>query len=204
MGFPGGTVDLPGPRRPDLAAIVASAHLDPYGDGARLAAALRDGTVVGVGHLATNAWVFDPTGTQLLLVRHRVLGWVNPGGHLDDGETPIAGAARELAEETGITSLRREERPGLVRANVFPARGDAPAHIHWNLHHLFVADPAVPLTPEEGSPVAWFPVDRLPDGRVGDLDELLAHLSSMYRKRSNSDRNRYIDAAGGPAGPSRQ
>lgn len=179
MGFPGGTVDVPGPARPELAVIVASARLDPYGHGERLVAVLRDGVPVGAGHLATNAWVFDPTGHQVLLVRHRLLGWVNPGGHLDDGETPAQGAARELAEETGLVVAPLDARPGLVRAAVFPARGDDPAHWHWNIHHLFVADPGLPLTPEEGSPVAWFPVDALPEPRVADLDELLNLLAPL-------------------------
>src|SRR5437588_11007361 len=122
MGFPGDTVDVPGPARPDLAAVVASAHLDPYGHGERLVAVLRDGLVVAPGHLATNAWVFDPDGRQVLLVRHRLLGWVNPGGHLTDGEMPSAGARRELGEETGVTVDPFDPRPALVRAAVFPAR----------------------------------------------------------------------------------
>jgi 8-oxo-dGTP pyrophosphatase MutT (NUDIX family) len=176
MGFPGGTVDVPGPPQPQLAAIIETALLDPYGHGERLVAALRGEVPLAAGHLATNAWVFDGHAEQVLLVRHRVLGWVNPGGHLDLGELPVVGAARELLEETGVTPAMAAARPGLVRAAVFPAGPSGPAHWHWNIHHLFVADPATPLTPEPGSPVAWFPVGALPDDRVSDLDELLALL----------------------------
>ena len=28
--------------------------------------------------------------------------WTNPGGHLNEGESPVAGAAREVKEETGL------------------------------------------------------------------------------------------------------
>jgi ADP-ribose pyrophosphatase YjhB (NUDIX family) len=181
MGFPGGTVDLPGPQQPELATIVAGAFLDPYGHGERLVAALLGLVPVAPGHLATNAWVFDAAGSQLLLVRHQRLGWVNPGGHLDLGELPHEGAVRELAEETGLVVAPLDPRPGLVRAAVFPAGAAGPAHWHWNLHHLFVADPAAAVTPEEGAPVAWFPLDALPDDRVGDLDELLALLGPLAR-----------------------
>ena len=182
MGFPGGTVDVPGAHRPDLAQVVAAAVVDPYGHGERLAAVLRDGLPVAPGHLATNAWVLDPARRQLLLVRHRTLGWVNPGGHLDAGEAPAAGAARELAEETGLELAPRHESPVVVRAAVFPARGDDPTHWHWNLHYLFEGDPAAPLTPEAGSPAAWVPVDALPEPRVGDLEDLLALVLPVSRQ----------------------
>ena len=71
-----------------------------------------------------------------------------------------------------------------MRAAVFPAGDAGPAHWHWNIHHLFVADPAAPLRPEEGAPVQWFPVDALPADRVGDLDELLALLGPLARELS--------------------
>jgi ADP-ribose pyrophosphatase YjhB (NUDIX family) len=39
----------------------------------------------------------------VVLHRHRVLGiWVQPGGHIDSGETPWDAAVRETAEETGL------------------------------------------------------------------------------------------------------
>ena len=151
MGFPGGTVDVPGAHRPDLAQVVAAAVVDPYGHGERLAAVLRDGLPVAPGHL-------------------------------DAGEAPAAGAARELAEETGLELAPRHESPVVVRAAVFPARGDDPTHWHWNLHYLFEGDPAAPLTPEAGSPAAWFPVDALPEPRVGDLEDLLALVLPVSRQ----------------------
>ena len=185
MGFPGGTVDVPGARRADLAAVVAGALVDPYGHGERLVAVLRDGLAVAPGHLATNAWVLDATGSHLLLVRHRTLGWVNPGGHLDAGETPAAGAARELAEETGLALVPLHRSPMVVRAAVFPTRGADPAHWHWNLHYLFRGDPSASLTPEAGSPVAWFAVDALPEPRVGDLEDLVTLLLPVSRRFKN-------------------
>jgi len=40
---------------------------------------------------------------HLLMGRRRDTGkWTNPGGHLNEGEDPVAGAVREVQEETGL------------------------------------------------------------------------------------------------------
>ncbi|MFF0292540.1 NUDIX domain-containing protein [Kitasatospora sp. NPDC004614] len=58
--------------------------------------------VVARPRTAAGVLFFDPVG-QLLLVKPTYKdGWEIPGGYLRAGETPSAGAAREVAEELGI------------------------------------------------------------------------------------------------------
>jgi ADP-ribose pyrophosphatase YjhB (NUDIX family) len=188
MGFPGPTVDVPGAPQPALAAEVASAVFDPWGDAAALAGLLAGaapagvGPVPGPGHVTVTAWVLDASGRSVLLIHHRTLGWAPPGGHLDPGEAPADGAARELAEEAGVSWPVRVDRPVVVHGFTFPARGDEPEHRHWNLGYLIVGDPAAPLTPErEAEPVAWFAIDALPEGIAGDVPETLALIAPLLQ-----------------------
>ena len=48
---------------------------------------------------------------EFLLVQHHAGHWAFPKGHAEADETPIDTARRELAEETGLTSIDVRERP---------------------------------------------------------------------------------------------
>ena len=127
-------------------------------------------------HLTGSAFIVGVRGT--ILHRHRRLGiWVQPGGHVDDGERPPEAALREGQEETGLRLLPVEDEPTLVHVDVHPGpRG----HTHLDLRYLFVAgavDPAPP--PDESQDVRWLDFDSaraLGDpgllGAIGRLEQL--------------------------------
>lgn len=66
-------------------------------------------TVERVGRRAARVLVLDPQGAVFLQLHDDPevgLHWVLPGGGLDPGEDELAGAVREVAEETGWTDVR--------------------------------------------------------------------------------------------------
>jgi 8-oxo-dGTP pyrophosphatase MutT (NUDIX family) len=104
-------------------------------------------------HVTGSAFVVGPRG--IVLLRHRRLGiWVQPGGHVDPGETPWDAARREATEETGLAVRPLGPEPELAHVDVHPGgRG----HTHLDLRYLFTADDAEPNPPaDESQEVGWF------------------------------------------------
>ena len=87
-------------------------------------------------HVTGSSLILGPRG--VLLHRHKRLGlWLQPGGHLEPGETPWDAARRESSEETGLRlewpAAGASGAPPLAHVDVHDGgRG----HTHLDLRYL--------------------------------------------------------------------
>lgn len=112
-------------------------------------------------HVTGSGIVVGPRGVVLLA--HKRLGiWLQPGGHIDPGETPWEAALRESREETGLDvrfadAVDESGAPPLVHVDVHEGgRG----HTHLDLRYLIDGGTADPAPPEgESQEIGWFAWD---------------------------------------------
>jgi 8-oxo-dGTP pyrophosphatase MutT (NUDIX family) len=135
--------------------------------------------LAGPVHVTGSAIITGRRGTVLHM--HRRLGlWLQPGGHLEPGETPWEAAVREGTEETGLDLRHPAGGPRLVHVDVHTG---AAGHLHLDLRYLLAAPDADPRPwPDESPDVRWFSwaeARRAADpGLVGALAVICRHAHS--------------------------
>ena len=139
-------------------------------------------------HFCASVFVINPENKKILLIMHKKNHkWTQPGGHIDDDETPEDAALREVYEEPGLRVSLLGER--------FPREDDfiRPLGIQRNRHsdgntHVDIIYAAVPnnevnpvINAEEESAVRWFSreeldyIDCFPDIKI-TMDYILKEM----------------------------
>lgn len=130
-------------------------------------------------HVTGSALIVGPRG--IVLLKHRKLGiWVQPGGHIDPGETPAEAALREAREETGMDCTLVSD--ALVHVDVHPGPRD---HTHLDLRYLITAPDTDPTPPAgEAQECYWFSwADALATAHPGMVGVLRALHNSAEEGR---------------------
>ena len=138
----------------------------------------------GLVHVTASAVVVNDEGDKVALHLHKRLAmWLQPGGHIDRGETPAEAALREAGEELGVAVRHHGGAPLMFHVDVHPG---PKGHTHHDVRFLLRA-PEVPLVPAEGeSPDArWFTWDEAigiaDGGLVGALHAARLQVSAQQQ-----------------------
>ncbi|WP_425010644.1 NUDIX hydrolase [Paracoccus alkanivorans] len=119
-------------------------------------------------------------GDEVLLVRRRNPPdaglWGFPGGHVDPGETALAAAARELAEETGVVAVPRLY---LDNVDLIQRGSDGGIEFHFLLAAVlcdYVS--GEPVAADDALDAGWWKIADILAERVA----LSAHVTDILRQ----------------------
>jgi 8-oxo-dGTP pyrophosphatase MutT (NUDIX family) len=137
-------------------------------------------------HLTASGIVLTPDGAKTCLVLHgKIRKWVQPGGHFEAGDESVhAAAAREVSEETGLTTTP-SGLPALLSRHGAPC---APGVVDWHLdvECVLVSPEVAPVVSEESVDVAWWPTSSLPPDLAWGVAEAVTRAATLLRDRTPS------------------
>jgi len=118
---------------------------------------------------------------EFLLMRHADR-WDLPKGHVDNGETEMLCALRELHEETGITAGDIEQIEGFRFTTQYQVRAKRSDRLYDKTLVVFLArlNRDVKIDPTEHGGYQWFPWNPPHQIQARTIDPLLAAVEEFF------------------------
>ena len=139
-------------------------------------------------HFCASVFIMDISKKKILLVKHKKFNrWVQPGGHMEDNETPEETALREAYEETGlkVTLLgdRFPREDDFIRPIAIQKNRNKMGDLHIDIVYAAVPnDYHVPVFDEkESTGIGWFSRNELENISVfPDIKITMDYLLKEY------------------------
>ena len=119
-----------------------------------------------IGHVTGSAWVVNQAGTHVLLTHHKKLNrWLQLGGHADGDSNILNVALKEVGEESGLADFEAVSSAIFdIDIHPIPARGDEPAHYHYDVRFAVRAVGSDEyIVSNESHDLRWIDISRLAD-----------------------------------------
>jgi len=143
------------------------------------------------GHITASGIGIDD-GKMFMIFHQFLKKWLQPGGHVDNGETPLIAAQREVLEETGRTSIVHPWHienltPFDIDIHLIPANHSKNelAHFHYDFRFLLIVDKITQPEIKDHHLCEWIAIQNVEEKNLRKLiDKLMSkNLLNSWDKK---------------------